>query len=104
MELKHKSYIAACTKLIKFTSSNGNSGVSINGIKETDDMVLESRLFTVGEVEVETSDIDTPTNLKGLVTLNNNGEIIRGYIKQLKINAGKEESVKYSLIVKDIKN
>lgn len=99
----NKSYIGACTKHLKFASSNGNSDISINGIKETDDLVIDSPLFTVGEIEVETSDTEVQDELNGLVSLTYNGSTATGYIKQLKINAGKEESVKYSLIVKDIK-
>lgn len=98
----NKKYIGACTDLLKFASSDGNSDVSIDGVKETDDFSIPERLFTVSEVEVETSDIISPDDLLGLVSLNNKGEIVTGYIKQLKLNIAKEKSASYSLIVKDI--
>ena len=98
----NKKYIGACTNLLKFASSDGNSDVSIAGVKETDDFSIPERLFTVSEVEVETSDIISPDDLLGLVSLNNKGEIVTGYIKQLKLNIAKEKSASYSLIVKDI--
>lgn len=98
----NKKYIGACTNLLKFASSDGNSDVSIDGVKETDDFSIPERLFTVSEVEVETSDIISPDDLLGLVSLNNKGEIITGYIKQLKLNIAKDKSASYSLIVKDI--
>lgn len=100
----NKQYLGACTNMLKFTASDGNSDISIAGVKETADFPISDRLFTVGEVEVETSNIDTPSNLSGLVSLEHNGETVTGYIKQAKVNIGKEESVKYSLIVKEIKS
>ena len=99
----NKSYIGSFTNLLKFTSSDGNSDIAINGVKETDDFSIPSRLFTVGEIEIDTSDIETPSNLNGLISLEHNGENITGYIKQVKFNVGKAESAKYSLIVKEIK-
>lgn len=99
----NKKYIGACTNMLKFTSSDGNSDVSIDGVKETDDFSIPERLFTVSEVEVETSDISAPDDLLGLVSLNNKGEIVTGYIKQLKLNIAKDKSASYSLIVKNIK-
>lgn len=98
----NKKYIGACTNMLKFASSDGNSDVSIDGVRETDDFSIPERLFTVSEVEVETSDIISPDDLLGLVSLNNKGEIITGYIKQLKLNIAKDKSASYSLIVKDI--
>lgn len=100
----NKSYMGSCTNLLKFTSSDGNSDVVINGVKETDDFSISDRLFTVGEIEVSTSDIEIPSNLNGLISLDHNGENITGYIKQVKFNVGKAESAKYSLIVKNIKS
>lgn len=99
----NKKYIGACTNMLKFTSSDGNSDVSIDGVKETDDFSIPERLFTVSEVEVETSDVSAPDDLLGLVSLNNKGEVITGYIKQLKLNIAKDKSASYSLIVKNIK-
>lgn len=100
----NKKYIGACTNLLKFASSDGNSDVSINGVKETDDLPIPERLFTVSEVEVSTSDIKAPDELTGLVSFNNKGEIITGYIKQLELNIAKEKAATYTLIVKDIKS
>ena len=34
--------------------------------------------------------------------MNNNGEITKGYIKQIKLNIAKDKSASYILIVKDI--
>lgn len=99
----NKKYIGACTNLLKFASSDGNSDVSINGVKETDDFPILERLFTVSEVEVSTSDIKAPADLTGLVSLNNKGKVITGYIKQIKYYIGKAKTSSYTLIIKDIK-
>ena len=99
----NKKYIGSCTGMLKFTSSDGNSDVAIDGVKETDDFSIPERLFTVSEVEVETSDINSPDDLLGLVSLNNRGRTVIGYIKQIKSYIGKAKSSSYTLIVKDIK-
>ena len=95
----NKKYIGSCTGMLKFTSSDGNSDVAIDGVKETDDFSIPERLFTVSEVEVETSDINSPDDLLGLVSLNNRGRTV----KQIKSYIGKAKSSSYTLIVKDIK-
>lgn len=99
----NKKYIGTCTNLLKFASSDGNSDVSINGVKETDDLSIPERLFTVSEVEVSTCDIKAPDDLTGLVSLNNKGKVITGYIKQIKYYIGKAKTSSYTLIIKDIK-
>ena len=99
----NKKYIGSCTGMLKFTSSDGNSDVAIDGVKETDDFSIPERLFTVSEVEVETSDINSPDDLLGLVSLNNRGRTVIGYIKQIKSYIGKAKSSSNTLIVKDIK-
>lgn len=99
----NKKYIGACTGILKFASSNGNSDVSIDGVRETDDLLIPERLFTVGEVNIKTSDIDVPSDLTGLVRFTNQGETITGYIKNLSLNIAKEKGSTYTLIVKNIR-
>lgn len=100
----NKKYIGSCTGMLKFTSSDGNSDVAINGVKEADDFPTSGRLFTVSEVEVKTSDMSTPSDLTGLVSFSNKGEIITGYIKQMSLNVAKEKAATYTLIVKEVKS
>lgn len=100
----NKKYIGACIRLLKFASSDGNSDVSIDGVRETDDLLIPERLFTVGEVSIKTSDIDVPSDLTGLVRFTNQGEAITGYIKNLSLNIAKEKGSTYTLIVRDIKS
>lgn len=100
----NKKYIGSCTGMLKFTSSDGNSDVAINGVKETDDFPTSGRLFTVSEVEVKTSDMSTPNDLTGLVSFSNKGEMITGYIKKMSLNVAKEKAATYTLIVKEVKS
>lgn len=100
----NKKYIGACIRLLKFASSDGNSDVSIDGVRETDDLLIPERLFTVGEVSIKTSDIDVPSDLTGLVRFTNQSETITGYIKNLSLNIAKEKGSTYTLIVRDIKS
>ena len=95
----NKKYIGACIRLLKFASSDGNSDVSIDGVRETDDLLIPERLFTVGEVSIKTSDIDVPSDLTGLVRFTNQSETITGYIKNLSLNIAKEKGSTYTLIV-----
>lgn len=95
-------YIAAFAKELIFASSDGNSDVKINGISETADIALGDNLFTVGELSVETGDLETPSDLSGYIRIEKNGHVYKGYVKSASYNFGRAESVKYSLIVKSI--
>lgn len=64
----NKQYIGTCASTLKFASSDGNSDVSIDGVKETDDFQIPERLFSVSEVEVSTSDLTIPDDLNELVS------------------------------------
>ena len=48
--------------------------------------------------------MSTPSDLTGLVTFSNKGEIITGYIKQMSLNVAKEKAATYTLIVKEVKS
>lgn len=101
----NKKYIGSCTGMLKFTSSDGNSDVAINGVKETDDFPTSGRLFTVSEVEVKTSDMSTPSDLTGLVSFSNKGKIITGLYKADVIECRKgRRPATYTLIVKEVKS
>lgn len=95
-------YIAAFAGTLEFASSDGNSGVTINGTSEKSDIVLGNKLFTVGELSVETGDLETPSDLSGYITVRSNGKTYKGYVKSASYNYGKPKAVKYSLIVKSV--
>lgn len=95
-------YIAAFAGTLEFASSDGNSDVTINGTSEKSDIVLGNKLFTVGELSVETGDLETPSDLSGYITVRSNGKTYKGYVKSASYNYGKPKAVNYSLIVKSI--
>lgn len=95
-------YLAAFAEQLYFTSSDGNSDVEINGVRETNDIALGNRLFTVGELSVETGDQGTPSDLSGYIRIEKNGNIYKGFVKSVSYNHGKAKPVKYSLIVKSV--
>lgn len=99
----NKQYIGTCASTLKFASSDGNSDVSIDGVKETDDFQIPERLFSVSEVEVSTSDLTIPDDLNGLVSFIYKKKTITGYIKQVALSIAKEKAATYTLIVKNVR-
>lgn len=98
----NKKYIGVSASLLAFASSNGNSDIVINGVAETEDIPINESDFTIGEVSVETGDVDVPVDLKGYISLTHHGEVYKGYISKSDFNYGKSEAVKYTLIIKSI--
>lgn len=95
-------YIGVFANALEFTSSDGNSDVTINGVSERSSIVLGNKLFTVGELSVKTGDLEIPSDLKGYIRVERNGHIYKGYVKSASYNYGRPEAVKYSLIVKSV--
>lgn len=95
-------YIGAFANALEFTSSDGNSDVTINGVSERSSIVLENKLFTVGELSVKTGDLEIPSDLTGYIRVEKNGHIYKGYVKSASYNYGRPEAVKYYLIVKSV--
>lgn len=104
MLIANMGFIGACTNLLSYTSSEGNSDVSINGVYEKDDLQIpeSERLFTVGEITFSTPDYEIPENKIALVALNKSDERYIGYMIKSSMNVGKEESNKYTLAIKKI--
>lgn len=101
----NRKFIGAFTNTLDFASSDGNSDVVIDGVSEKTDIQLTEgeRLFTVGEVSVESGDMKAPDDLTGLISIEKGGETYHGYIKDGKFNYGRSEAAKYTLIVESIK-
>lgn len=98
------AYIAAplCPMTLKFASFDGNTSVGINGVHGNDDLQLHNQLFTLGEIEFLSSDIDTELDVNALYEVESNGITYRGFIKDASFHYATNEAVKYKLIVKDI--
>lgn len=87
---------------LKFASFDGNTGVGINGVHGNDDLQLHNQLFTLGEIEFLSSDIDMELDVNALYEVESNGITYRGFIKDASFHYATNEAVKYKLIVKDI--
>jgi len=100
--LANKEIIGACTRVLEFASSEGNSDVSINGVGEKDTINISNseRLFTAGTISFNTSEIDLPDNRKGVIALEYRDKTIYGFIDGVEINWGKSKESKYKLIEK----
>lgn len=98
------AYIAAakCPMTLKFASFDGNTDVSIDGIKGNADLQLTEQLFTLGEVQFSSADVDTELDVNALYEVHSNGITYRGFLKEVSFKYAKAETVKYKLIVKEI--
>ncbi|MDE6410596.1 MAG: hypothetical protein K2K81_10210, partial [Muribaculaceae bacterium] len=96
-------YIGTQTKTMKlrFTSSTGNSDVSINGVPVSSDINIEDDYVTCGIIEFETDDLNSPED-NDLIEVEDSGVVYHGYLKEVDFKYAKEESARYKLIVKDI--
>jgi len=98
------TYIAAalCPSTLKFASFDGNTNVCIDGLYGNVDIPLTKQLFSLGEVEFLSSDIDTELDVNALYEVQSNGITYRGFLKDVSFRYANNEAVKYKLIVKDI--
>lgn len=101
MVLANEAYIGSSVEMLTFASSDGNSDVGIDGMGESRDIILSKRMFTVAEVEFETSDVELPEDLTGIVELEYQGKVVQGYYQQADYNFTKSQSSKVTLIVKN---
>lgn len=98
----NEGYLGSFSDLLEFASSDGNSGVSINGVQLNSDVDISERLFTVGVMSVTTGDTDIPSDLSGVVEFEMSGKVYKGYVSEITLNIGRAESVTYELIVKSV--
>ena len=81
---------------LTMTSSDGNNGLSNITIP------ADTALFTAGELEFTTDDMEMPSDINALVQLDYKGFRIKGFIKEAECRFGKRNGVEYTLIVKEI--
>jgi hypothetical protein len=96
----NKDYLGGLVSNLVYASSGGNTDVVINGKMERRDIELDGGLFLVDEVEVETSDIEMPEDMTGVVEFSHQGEMVRGYYKSADFHYTRTKSAKITLIVK----
>lgn len=76
------------------TSSSGNNAL--------EDVTIDDALFTAGELEVSTDDMEPPSDVNALVEVSHDGYLYRGYVKSAEARFGREAGMEYTLIVKTI--
>lgn len=81
---------------LTMTSSDGNNALSDISIDAGDN------LFTAGELEFTTDDMELPSDLNALVQIDYNGHRYKGFIKEAECRFGRLNGVEYKLIVQDI--
>lgn len=96
----NKGYLGGFVADLSFASSEGNTDISINGNKENRNISIQGGLFSVGEVEIETSDVELPEDMTGLVEFEHQGEIVQGYYKSADFSYSRTKSAKITLILK----
>ena len=79
---------------LTMTSSSGNNELEDIEISNADE------LFTCGEVEFSTDDMDLPSDVNGILRLVADGKTFTGFIKEAKARFGKQNGMEYTLIVK----
>lgn len=96
----NSSFLGGFITDLSFASSEGNSNVSINGKTENRDIEVDGGLFSADEIEVETSDIELPDNINGVIQFEYQGEFKQGYYKNVDFHYAKTKSSKVTLVVK----
>lgn len=94
------SFLGSFISKMTFASSNGNSFVKTALNSENRNVEINKKLFSVAQVEIETSDIDLPKDLTGIVELNHQGRTIKGYYISADYHYTKSKSSKITLVVK----
>lgn len=96
----NKEYLGGLVSELDYASSEGNTSVSINGKMENRNITLDGGLFLVNEVEVETSDVEMPEDMTGVVEFSHQGEKVRGYYKNANFHYTRTKSAKITLTIK----
>lgn len=100
----NSAYIAAskCPMTLKFASFDGNTDISIDGVRGDADIQLTNQLFTLGELEFSSPDVDTDLDVNALYEVESNGITYRGFLKEVSFKYAKAQAAKYKLIVKEV--
>lgn len=97
-------YIGMFTRKLSYSSSDGNSDVSVNDVRMKDDFIIENGLITCGDVSFKTFDEDIPQTDDKTIRILKDGLIYEGYIKEVSSVLERNEGVKYELFVRSITN
>lgn len=95
-------YIGMFAKILRYSSSDGNSDVTVNGVGMKDDFNIESGIITCGDISFRTFDEDIPQTDDETIRIQKDGLVYEGYIKEVSSVIEKNEGVKYDLFVRSI--
>lgn len=99
---KNEAYIGSFAKVLKFTSSDGNSSAIIGGIPMKSNINIGSQMFKAGTISIDTGDVALPETWNGLIVFEYNGKTYRGYLESVDINFANTGTLTYNLIEKCI--
>ena len=101
----HYNYLRALGQKLFFASSEGNSDVKINSFALNADLELpNTALFLPARATFITDDSSIPDDLSGYISFVHQGKQYKGYVSEITLNIGRQESLKYELIVKSIED
>lgn len=101
----HYNYLRALGQKLFFASSEGNSDVKINSFALNADLELpNTALFLPARATFITDDSSIPDDLSGYISFVHQEKKYKGYVSEITLNIGRQESVKYELIVKSIED
>lgn len=96
----NKAFLGGFISELSYASSEGNTSVTIEKKAENRNISLEGGLFNVNEVEIETSDVELPDDMTGIIQFEHQGKIMQGYYKSSDFHYNKSKSAKITLIMK----
>lgn len=85
-----------------FASSEGNSDITIAGVKMSDNLIYEDlEMLTPGELTFTCEDIDMPADFNSLIKVRTEDFIYRGYIKDISRRYANPEAIEMTIMIKD---
>lgn len=94
------SFLGSFMSRITFASSDGNSLVKIAQNRENRNIEFDKSLISATNVEIETSDIELPDDMTGLVEFDYQGQTIQGYYMNADFTYTRTKSCKIGLVLK----
>lgn len=94
------SFLGSFMSRITFASSDGNSLVKIAQNRENRNVEFDKSLISATNVEIETSDIELPDDMTGLVEFDYQGQTIQGYYMNADFTYTRTKSCKIGLVLK----
>lgn len=95
---ENKKFLASFSKKLSFVSTEGNSNVTIDDVKLSDDIELSEPLFGVGNISFSTNNFIIPEEWNGYIEITCDGKVFRGFVLNLEISIENKEVFEYELI------